>query len=152
MTPKLPYVLLISYHFIKCPLFSPKSRPNLEGGAPVKPPIPGLLNRRFCLTPLRLQGRAGLFLEAAGEHGARVPKLMQNASFVCVVVGAFSHIFLQIFNSTIKEPIFSLKKPRNPYSPWRSSSALVRSWVLNSSDLRAMGGRTDGRTDARTPN
>ena len=30
---------------------------------------------------------------------ARVPKLMQNASFVlCAVVGAFSHIFLQIFN------------------------------------------------------
>ena len=29
---------------------------------------------------------------------ARVPKLMQNASFVCVLVGAFSHIFLQIFN------------------------------------------------------
>ena len=24
---------------------------------------------------------------------------MQNASFICVVVGAFSHIFLQIFNS-----------------------------------------------------
>ena len=30
---------------------------------------------------------------------ARVPKLMQNAFFICVVVGAFSHTFLQIFNS-----------------------------------------------------
>ena len=28
------------------------------------------------------------------EQVARVPKLMQNASFVCVVVGAFCHIFL----------------------------------------------------------
>ena len=51
------------------------------------------------------------------EQVARVPKLMQNASFICVVVGAFSHIFLQIFNSIHIFLQYSIQLSRNPYSP-----------------------------------
>ena len=47
----------------------------------------------------------------------RVPKLMQNASFICVVVGAFSYIFLQIFNSIHIFLQYSIQLSRNPYSP-----------------------------------
>ena len=84
---------------------------------------------------------------------ARVPKLMQNASFVCVVVGAFSHIFLQIFNSIqlffafhyqgTHILLFSLKEQLGRGEAWQDAKQ-----KLGRALARANGRHTDGRTDA----
>ena len=102
---------------------------------------------------------------------ARVPKLMQNASFVCVVVGAFSHIFLQIFNSIqlffafhyqgTHILLFSLKEQLGRGEAWQDAIAqrpITRvsrqAPVLACSDWKAdiseqpWQERTDARTDA----
>ena len=83
---------------------------------------------------------------------ARVPKLMQNASFVCVVVRAFSHIFLQLFNSIkifnsiliLCVPLLSLKEQLCLKLDSANSEELVgRAFRADRTDAR-----TDGRTHA----